>query len=233
MRGNVGGINFQSGGIVLEGALVVAGEAQDFTERVLRVRGVRQHFGVTLKQSDGLLGFGCAGLDVCVAEEVERRRKIRIEAAHGLEDLAGAVVVLLGVQPIREEVEDVLVVGIAFQKIVHGADGGKQVAIANAGHPADEEPLVGGGAREKSFRASESGGNRNAPKGNGRERGVRGGKLRIFFYGAAGVDERTVSGVVFLICQRELGEVARFLRAGGGGEASKRVVSADRIGYLC
>src|SRR5260370_1521940 len=116
MRGNVRGINCQSGGVVFKRALVVAEEAQDFTERVLRVRGVRQHFGVTLKRSDGLLGFGCAGLDVRVAEEVKRRRKIRIEATHGLEDLAGTGLVLVGELPIPEGVADRLLGWSAFTK---------------------------------------------------------------------------------------------------------------------
>src|ERR1700682_1323343 len=48
MRRNVSGINVQGGGIMLERAFVVTGEAKDFTERVFGIGRVRQQFGVTL-----------------------------------------------------------------------------------------------------------------------------------------------------------------------------------------
>ena len=44
-----------------------------------------------------------------------------------------------------------LIRGITPQQIVHIHNRGKEVAILNAGHPADQELLVGSGAREQGF----------------------------------------------------------------------------------
>ncbi len=62
---------------------------------------------------------------------------------------AGAVVILLEVQPFGGHIENVLVARVVLQEVIHAGDGGEKVAVLDAGHPADKELLVWSGVGEK------------------------------------------------------------------------------------
>ena len=138
---------------------------------------------------------------------------------------AGAVVIFLEVEPLGGHVENVLVARVALQEIIHAGDRGEQVAVLDAGHPADKELLIGGCGGEKRLGFGEGGGIRHDSAGREREHGVGEGGLRIRFGGTARQNRGAAVDGILIIVDSLLEQATSFHGTRGEGDSAKELLA--------
>ena len=129
-------IDFQRRPVVLEGGVEVAGHAQDFGVRILRIGQVGKRRDVALHGFEGL-GI-LAALRIAVAQVVQGRGIILVDGQRALQRLLRLLVAVLPHHPVSRQVGQPLVFGKHFQQIVHAGDGGDEIIFLGPGNPLDQ-----------------------------------------------------------------------------------------------
>ena len=133
-------IDLERGAIVLQRALEVSRHAQQFTVRILRIRLLGQQRDVAIHRRKRLVELAVASLDV--SQIVQRRGKILVDRQRLLQQALRLIVAVLSHQPVAREIEQVLVLGIHLQHVVHGRDAAEEVAVLHLGNPGDHQLLA-------------------------------------------------------------------------------------------
>src|SRR5215469_14971354 len=123
---------------MLKGVLVVARFPEDFAKRVLRIGRGGCDFRIAFQRSDDFARICAALIEIQITKTVEVTREIWIDLESGFQQGPRAIIILLKEKPLSGNVQDVLVAGVAFQKVIHAGDGRKQVVLLDLGHPANQ-----------------------------------------------------------------------------------------------
>src|SRR5208282_5536707 len=102
----------------------------------------REYVRIPSQVSDSLLGIGSEGLHVGVAQHVECGREIWVYFERSGPQLCGTLEILLEEQPLPREIEDMFVLWVARQEVVHGGDGGDDVCFLRAGQKLHQQAFV-------------------------------------------------------------------------------------------
>ena len=141
LRGHESGIDSESRAIVSERALEVPGHAQQFSVRILRIGFLWQHRDVAVHRRECLRKLAVAGLDI--SQIVQCGGKILIDGEGLLKEALRLIVAVLSHQPIACEVEQVLVVGIHLEHVVHSGDAAEEITVLHFGNPGNHQLLTG------------------------------------------------------------------------------------------
>ena len=141
LRGYEIRINLERGPIMRERPLEVPCHAQQFAVGILRIRLFGQHGNVAIHGRECLVKLAIAGLDV--SQIVQRGREILVNGQRLLKEALRLVVAVLSHQPVAREIEQMLVVGIHLQHVVHGRNAAQEVAFLHLGDPCNHQLLAG------------------------------------------------------------------------------------------
>ena len=208
LRGYEVRINLEGRAIVCQGAFKIPRHAQQFSVRILRIGFFREQGHVTIHDGKRIDKLPVAGLHI--RKIVERGRKVFVDGEGLFKKALRLIVAVFAHQPVAREIEQVLVVRIHLQHVVHGGNTAEEVAFLNLSNPGNHQLL----ARRKLARKGFGFGARHAHflgiaavEGNPCP-GHR--KIGIFFDGRAPFLVAAVQIKVFVVGHSLLVELPRF-----------------------
>ena len=132
--------------------------------------------------------------------------------------MSRAVVILLYVKPFRCQKQYVFVGRIAFEKVVHGEDCRQEIALFDAGHPADEKLFIRSGVGEKRLGPRNSTYVRSVASSGKRQKRIGKCVLRILLRRVLGVHHGIVEQSALIFVEGEFQGFVGLDGARGNGD---------------
>ena len=134
------GVHLQRRLVVLERAVELPCHALELAVRVLRIGFIREQDEIAIHRGKRLIELTVARFHV--GQIIDCGRKVLVNGQRLEHKVFGLIVSVFSHEPVAREIEQMLVAGIHFEHVVHGADPANEVALLYLGDPGDHQLLA-------------------------------------------------------------------------------------------